>query len=100
MLATALNLLPIGQLDGGHLVYAFFGERCRLVWKLGLVMLVAIGIAYSYSWLFWAAFLAIFALKHPQIHDDSPMGEGRAALALLSIVIFVLCFSPAPVELR
>ena len=98
MLATALNLLPIGQLDGGHLLYALFGERCRLFWKLGIAALVPIGLVYSWTWLFWAAFLAIFALRHPPLYDEGRIGRGRGQLALLSLVIFVLCFTLEPVH--
>jgi membrane-associated protease RseP (regulator of RpoE activity) len=97
MLATALNLLPIGQLDGGHLLYALLGERCRIFWKLGVVALIPMGFLYSYTWLFWAAFLGIFALRHPPMYDEQPVGRGRVQLALLSLVIFVICFTLEPV---
>jgi membrane-associated protease RseP (regulator of RpoE activity) len=98
-LATALNLLPIGQLDGGHILYAFFGEASRVIYRVFLVLLIPLGLAYSYSWLAWAALLGLFALKHPQIYDASPVGEGRTALGVLSLVIFVICFTAAPIRL-
>ena len=98
VLATALNLLPIGQLDGGHLMFALFGERCRLLWKLGIAALIPMGYFYSGSWYFWAAFLAIFALRHPPIYDTTPVGSGRVQLAIFSLLVLILCFTPIPVD--
>lgn len=98
-LATALNLLPIGQLDGGHILYSFFGESCRVIYRVFLATLIPLGLAYSYSWLVWAALLGFFALKHPQIADERPVGQGRVLLGLLSLVIFVICFTAAPIRL-
>jgi hypothetical protein len=54
---------------------------------------------YSWSWWAWAVLLWIFARRHPRIQDPYPLGTGRAALALLSAAIFVLCFSAVPVRL-
>jgi membrane-associated protease RseP (regulator of RpoE activity) len=98
VLATALNLLPIGQLDGGHLLYALFGERCRWFWRLCIGALVVMGPTVSYNWWFWAAFLAIFALKHPVLYDARPVGRGRVWIAVLSLLILILCFTPIPVD--
>jgi membrane-associated protease RseP (regulator of RpoE activity) len=99
VLATALYLLPIGQLDGGHMLYAFFGERCRILWRLAVAALIPMGFLYSVTWLFWAVFLAIFALRHPPLFDQEPMGSGRVKLAVFSIAVFVLCFMPVPVDI-
>jgi membrane-associated protease RseP (regulator of RpoE activity) len=98
-LATALNLLPIGQLDGGHILYSFFGESCRIIYRVFLALLIPLGLAFSYSWLVWAALLGLFALKHPQIYDERPIGVGRAALGILSLLIFVICFTVTPIRL-
>src|SRR5262249_10215749 len=57
LLATALNLLPIGQLDGGHILYAFVGERTRLLSRFFVAILVPLGIFVAWSWLVWAALL-------------------------------------------
>jgi membrane-associated protease RseP (regulator of RpoE activity) len=98
VLATALNLLPIGQLDGGHILYAFLGERTKyLSWVL-VAVFVPMGFYFAYSWLFWAAVLFFFGMKHPSLVDPSPIGPGRTKLAILALFIFVLCFTPSPIR--
>ena len=99
MLATALNLLPIGQLDGGHILYAFFGNWHRVLSRLFVAVLIPLGLLYSYSWLVWAAFLLLFGMRHPMIHDDSRLGAGRTILGLLALLLLILCFTPTPVKL-
>ncbi len=99
LLATALNLLPIGQLDGGHILYSFIGERHRLLSKIFVAALVPLGLAFSYSWLLWALLLILFGMRHPVIYDDAPVGQGRWLLGLLALLIFVLSFTPAPIAL-
>jgi membrane-associated protease RseP (regulator of RpoE activity) len=106
VLATALNLLPIGQLDGGHVLYAFAGERTRLLSRVFVVALAALGCYQlftteyhaGYTWLFWSAVLLIFAMRHPTIIDSRPVGRVRAWLAIAALVILVLCFTPVPVR--
>ena len=103
MLATSINLLPIGQLDGGHMVYALFGPRGhRLVSYLTFAALV--GVSF-FSWpmlgyLVFALILIFLGFRHPQPYADSTsMGRGRRALALLGLIIFILTFIPVPVRL-
>lgn len=98
ILATALNLLPIGQLDGGHILYAFFGDLHKPLSRLFVAALVPIGFFFSYSWLFWAAFLFFFGMRHPMIYDLSPVGAGRTNLGWLALLIFLLSFTLAPVR--
>ena len=95
--ATALNLLPIGQLDGGHILYAFIGERHRLLSKIFVAALVPMGY-FSISWVFWAVLLFFFGLKHPRIYDSAEMGSGRKKLGWLALVMFLLCFSLSPIS--
>jgi membrane-associated protease RseP (regulator of RpoE activity) len=106
LLATALNLLPIGQLDGGHVLYAFLGEKTR-IWSrfavgilavLGLVQLFTSAYKMGYMWLFWAVFLLIFGMRHPAIVDPSPVGRTRAWLGVLALIIFILSFTAAPIR--
>ncbi|MGA3186949.1 MAG: site-2 protease family protein [Bryobacteraceae bacterium] len=106
LLATALNLLPIGQLDGGHVLYAFLGERTR-IWSrfavgilavLGLFQLFTSAYKMGYMWLFWAVFLLIFGMRHPAIVDPSPVGRTRTWLGVLALVIFILSFTAAPIR--
>jgi membrane-associated protease RseP (regulator of RpoE activity) len=95
--ATALNLLPIGQLDGGHILYAFIGDRHRLLSKIFVALLVPMGY-FSISWLLWAVLLFFFGLKHPRIYDSAEMGRGRIKLGWLALVMFLVCFSLSPIS--
>lgn len=106
LLATALNLLPIGQLDGGHILYAFVGEKTRVLTRIFLAGLAALG-GYQllstryhagYSWLMWAAILFIIARKHPAIYDPRPLGRARSWLGFVALVILILSFTPYPVR--
>lgn len=98
LLATALNLLPIGQLDGGHILYAFLGDRTRLLSRIFVAILIPMGFFFAYSWLVWAALLFIFGMRHPSIVDPARPGRARAWLALLALAILLLCFTPAPIR--
>ncbi|HEX8985133.1 MAG TPA: site-2 protease family protein [Bryobacteraceae bacterium] len=93
--ATALNLLPIGQLDGGHIVYSFIGERHRLFSKIFIAALVPLGLLY-WPWFLWALVLFILGRRHPSIFDSSRLSPGRRRLGYLALVIFLLCFMAAP----
>jgi Predicted membrane-associated Zn-dependent proteases 1 len=98
VLATALNLLPIGQLDGGHILYSFIGDRHKPLTLIFIAALIPMGLLYSKSWLLWAVLLFIFGRKHPRIFDPVPMDAGRTQLALLAAVIFALSFSFSPLQ--
>jgi len=99
-LVTALNLMPIGQLDGGHISYALFGRRHRIVSRLFVIFLVVLGaIAYP-GWLVWALLVLIIGLDHPPVADDAvPLGDAHRILGYASLVLFVLTFIPQPVIL-
>ncbi len=96
LLATSLNLLPIGQLDGGHILYAFFARRHLLVSTLVCLALIPLGLLY-WPWAVWGALFLIFARRHFSIVDDTPIGPGRTRLGMLAAALFVLCFIPEPV---
>lgn len=96
ILATALNLLPIGQLDGGHILYALVGDRHKLLSKIFIVALLPMGFRW-WPWWLWAVALYFLARRHPVIIDPSSLGRGRKWLAFISLVIFLLCFTVAPV---
>jgi len=98
LLATALNLLPIGQLDGGHILYAFLGERTRYLSRLFILILVVMGAFIAYSWLLWAALLFFFGMRHPAIIDPNPLGRFRTRLAVVALAILILSFTAAPVS--
>ena len=98
LLATALNLLPIGQLDGGHILYAFTADKHKLLSRLFVVALVPMGIFYSRTWLVWAVLLFFFALRHPVICDVAPLGRNRVLLGIGALVIFLLTFTVVPIR--
>ena len=101
LLATALNLFPIAQLDGGHISYAVLGARSTY---LTLVMVgVAIFLAtISTSWIAWTVLLLVMLTtlgpRHPPtLYDDEPINRTRLWLSALAMVILALCFTPAPI---
>jgi membrane-associated protease RseP (regulator of RpoE activity) len=97
VLATALNLLPIGQLDGGHILYAFVARRHRLLSRVFVGALIPIGIFYWYGWLVWAGFFAFFGLKHPPtIYDPVELDPVRRRLGVLALAILLATFTLAP----
>ena len=102
LLATALNLFPIGQLDGGHISYTVFGRRSTYVTFATIG--VAIYLSYrSASWIVWTVvvtgMLYAFGVNHPPVLDeDVPLDATRKVLAVLALVIFALCFTPAPIQ--
>ena len=103
MLATALNLIPFGQLDGGHIVYALLGRRAGLVSAITLIC-VALLTGVSSSWIAMTIMLLIMAflmgLHHPRAMDEgTPLGARRRLLALLALIIFALCFTPVPISM-
>ncbi len=99
MLVTALNLLPLGQLDGGHVAYAVLGPRARYVAKIFLVFFLVMGALFWLGWWVWGLLILVLGLKHPRVWDEpSPLGRGRTIVAAALVAIFVLCFIPAPVE--
>ncbi|MCZ2156234.1 MAG: site-2 protease family protein [Bryobacterales bacterium] len=96
LLATALNLLPVGQLDGGHIVYAFLPRAHRWISRGFVLLLLPLGLLWE-GWFFWAALLFFFGLKHPAVYDDRSPGAARRRIAYLSLAIFLLSFTPVPV---
>jgi membrane-associated protease RseP (regulator of RpoE activity) len=96
MFATALNLLPVGQLDGGHIVYALLGRSHKWITGTFLLALLPMGKLWN-GWWFWAVLLFFFARKHPPVYDQTEPGTSRVRLGILALVIFLLCFSLAPI---
>jgi hypothetical protein len=102
LLATALNLFPIGQLDGGHISYAVLGRRSTIV------TLAAIGVAivltfFSLSWLVWTVLMVVMLFSiganHPRTLDEEvPLDRTRLALAFVALAVFALSFTPSPLE--
>ena len=102
LLATALNLFPAGQLDGGHISYAAFGRRSTLVTYATVVLTIFLAF-WSRSWLLWAflmiAMLLMSGPNHPRTQDENlPLDDTRRIVAYVALVIFLVCFTPAPIE--
>jgi membrane-associated protease RseP (regulator of RpoE activity) len=103
MFATALNLLPFGQLDGGHIVYSVLGKRAWFV--SAATLLAAVGLTFvSLSWLIITIMMVVMAVfigfRHPRILDEHvPLDSKRLLVAFLAVVIFAICFTPVPISL-
>jgi Zn-dependent protease len=104
LIVTMINLLPIGQLDGGHVIFAMFG---RAQWKVALVaevILLGMGVYLAITtgqwlnvWLLWAVLVQIFGLRHPPPLDDlTPLDAKRKIVGWMTIGIFFLIFTPLP----
>jgi membrane-associated protease RseP (regulator of RpoE activity) len=103
LLATALNLFPIGQLDGGHISYAVLGPRSTYVTFLMIGVAIALAAFFSSSWVVWTGLtvvmLFMFGPRHPRVSDEHvPLDRTRLILAVLAVVMFILCFTPAPIQ--
>jgi membrane-associated protease RseP (regulator of RpoE activity) len=100
LFVTALNLIPAGQLDGGHIVYALFGPRHGLISKLTVAGLVVLGIVTgSLSWLVWAVLItALMGFQHaPPMDDVTPLDPGRRALGVFALALLVVLLPPVPI---
>lgn len=97
LFATALNLLPMGQLDGGHIVYAVFGRVHRYVSIGFFALLIPLGLFCWTGWFVWAVLMLIIRLGHPApIMDAEPLDRRRKFVALAALAMFVLCFMFSP----
>ncbi len=97
LFVTAMNLLPLGQLDGGHIVYALIGTRHRWFSILMVATLIVFGAVYWSGWFIWAVLISIIGLGHPPIEDQSvPMDAKRRVITVASIAVFILTFMPSP----
>ncbi|MGE5124740.1 MAG: site-2 protease family protein [Betaproteobacteria bacterium] len=98
LFVTALNLMPIGQLDGGHVTYALLREHARRISFVGSWVCVAL-VYFGPNWILWAILLRVLGRRHPTtLDDEAPVGRGRAFVGLLSLVVFVVCFVPDPIQ--
>ncbi len=96
LFVTALNLLPIGQLDGGHVVYALFGRRHSWIAMVALVGFGGITVFLYRGWILLLLLLIWFGHKHPPTMDERPLDAGRIAIGLFTLAIFFLSFTPEP----
>jgi membrane-associated protease RseP (regulator of RpoE activity) len=107
LLVTALNLIPSGQLDGGHAIYAVFGEKVHY-WtgRIAFVLMAVLSVLGMYFYNSPSGFLiaiilgVMMRIKHPRPYDERPLNTRRTIVALLTLVIFILCFVPFPIQIN
>jgi membrane-associated protease RseP (regulator of RpoE activity) len=106
ILVTSLNLMPVGQLDGGHASFALFGVKIHR-W-LGRAAFLMVALCTMFGWLYYGSpsgflytvLLAIMLrVRHPQVYDHSPLGRTRLYVAGLTLLIFLLSFLPVPITI-
>lgn len=96
MFVTALNLIPIGQLDGGHIIFALFPDRHVLLGRVFYGVLFPLGYFWS-GWFFWAVMIALMGFKTAPLTDETEeLGPKEKLLGVISTVIFILTFIPVP----
>jgi|TARA_B110000438_G_scaffold11305_1_gene11215 membrane-associated protease RseP (regulator of RpoE activity) len=101
LLVTMFNLLPIGQLDGGHVAYAMLGKKQNIIGKISFLALIPLSFI-SLNWLFWGVllFFLMRSAKHPPINDiNIPLSKFNKRIGYICLVIFILCFIPAPFKI-
>ena len=96
LLVTALNLIPVGQLDGGHLVYVLFGKRATRAWPIVLAIVVLLGFTWS-GWWIWALLIYFMGRTYAEPLDQiTPLSAGRRVVAWIGVIVFFLVFTPVP----
>ncbi len=99
LFVTALNLLPIGQLDGGHIIYSLFRGRFDVLARIFFSLLLPLGYFWN-GWLFWAFLIMLFGFRHPPLIDESILLEKKhEIIGYITIFIFIITFMPVPFEI-
>lgn len=99
LFVTALNLVPVGQLDGGHIIYTLIGRRAQQLFWPAIIVLSILTFTVNSAWFLWTLLLFFFGRVHAVPLDDvTPLGMRRRMLAILALIIFVLIFIPNPIE--
>jgi len=96
MFATALNLLPGGQLDGGHIIFSIAPRAHRFVSRLTILCLIPMAVYLWAGWLLWAVLLELSSMRHPQVADWPRVRGVRAWLAIFAALMLILTLAPAP----
>ncbi|HCU79810.1 MAG TPA: site-2 protease family protein [Chloroflexi bacterium] len=98
MLVTGLNLIPVGQLDGGHILYVLFGKSAKSWRPLVIALLVGLGFVWS-GWWIWAVLLYLFGQSHPEVLDEiTELDDYRRSLAFGALILFFLLIVPVPLS--
>lgn len=100
LFVTSINLIPVGQLDGGHIAFALLGEKqIRLSFILVLVMTV-LGVLLWEGWIIWAVLLLVLGLRHPPVISwEVPLDKRRKVIGWIAFLIFILTFIPVPFKI-
>jgi membrane-associated protease RseP (regulator of RpoE activity) len=99
LFVTALNLLPIGQLDGGHIIYALLGKYSGIVYKAGIAAFCIFTLFVYPGWIIFAVMLLLFGFKHPPPADPFiQLDFKRKCIGVLMLIVFLLCFTPIPLK--
>ncbi|MHC4182376.1 MAG: site-2 protease family protein [Planctomycetota bacterium] len=100
LFVTALNLLPIGQLDGGHVIYALLGRHSGIVYKAGIGVFCLFALFVYPGWILFAVMLLLFGFRHPPPIDPfTHLDFRRKCIGVLMLIVFLLCFTPIPLKL-
>lgn len=95
---TSLNLIPGGQLDGGHILYAVSPRVHKVFTNILPIVLFVMGAVYWVGWILWGLFLMIPAMRHPRVPVAPELSRGRLVLAWVGLAIFLLTFTPTPFQ--
>ncbi|MCS7203232.1 MAG: site-2 protease family protein [Thermodesulfovibrio sp.] len=96
LFVTSMNLLPIGQLDGGHVAYAIFGRKHFYIARILLIFIAILGVFLWHGWIVWAALLLLLGVDHPPIIFWEKLNKLRKAIGITSFIIFFITFTPTP----
>jgi membrane-associated protease RseP (regulator of RpoE activity) len=97
---TSLNLIPVGQLDGGHILYALVGDKHAVISKMLVGLMFIMGFLLWDGWIIWGVLLIILGFRHPPIvYSEMPLDPKRKIIGWISLAIFVLTFTPVPIAI-
>ncbi|HSZ19297.1 MAG TPA: site-2 protease family protein [Candidatus Acidoferrum sp.] len=101
LFATALNLLPAGQLDGGHILYSVAGKYHKKITLAVALLLIPLGFIFWYGWIMWSVLLLAIGFRHPPLLNRwETLDRTRMLWAAFAVLMFILCFMPMPVMIR
>ncbi len=100
LFVTSINLIPVGQLDGGHIAFAFLGEKHSRLSFILIAAMCLLGVLIWEGWLVWAVLLLILGLRHPPVVCwERSLDKRRKVLGLTALLIFIITFIPAPFKI-
>lgn len=100
LFVTSMNLIPVGQLDGGHIAYALLGEKHARLSFLLVIVMTLLGLLFWEGWFIWAVLLLVLGLRHPPVlYWEVPLDPGRRFIGWLALVILILTFIPVPFKI-